>query len=89
MYRPIYTPELRTIKLELSSDLILEVSGMYVKSEAMTDDYPGCSDEIEISHIEITKGDNLDLVYWCSDMGKDCITVLEDLCIESIRKDDF
>ena len=89
MYKRILAPELRTAKLVLHGDLILEVSGLYYNREVETDDYPGFSDSIEINHVEIIKGDNLDLIHWCSEKGKDCITDLEDLCIESIRKDDF
>ncbi len=86
MYNRKHSPELRTVKLVIESGFIIEISGNYTKGEPDTYDTPGTGDWFEFTHMEIVEGDLLDLFFWARTNTEEDI---ENLCLESIRKDDF
>lgn len=59
---------MRSINLELSKELIIEVEGIYYPEEPMVmyyadgSGYPGSPSEFEIQNIKITKGNLCDLI---------------------------
>ncbi len=59
---------MRSINLELSKELMIEVEGIYYPEEPMVmyyadgSGYPGSPAEFEINDIKITKGTLLDLI---------------------------
>ena len=59
---------MRSINLELSKELIIEVEGTYYPEEPMVmyyadgSGYPGSPSEFEIQNIKITKGNLCDLI---------------------------
>ena len=59
---------MRSINLELSKELMIEVEGIYYPEEPMVmyyadgSGYPGSPSEFEIQNIKITKGNLCDLI---------------------------
>lgn len=87
MYKRIMRqPELKTVKLKIQEDFVVEISGYYTKGEPDTDDTPGTGDKFEFSHMEIIKGTLLDIFFWANSKTADDV---ETLCIEAIKKDDY
>ena len=79
--------ELRTVVIR-ENGFTLEVSGYFEKGEEeilypVDRAYPGLGDTFEINHVELTKGNLVDVLYWL-DGTKNCIEYLEELCLNKI-----
>lgn len=82
---------MKSVNLELSKELIIEVEGTYYPEEPMVmyypdgSGYPGSPSEFEIQDIKITKGNLCDLIDYLNG-NTDLWEHLTDLCIKQIEE---
>ena len=94
-----------TVTIEIDCDVELKITGLYEEGEPevlypVDDAYPGTADSFEIIEVNITKGNPLDLLYFCSeelyfangyadnkptDRFVNIFEILQDRCINKIN----